>query len=74
MRILFIVVGFLFKITAIPFHMWASDVYKGSPTLLQHFFLLHLKYLFLPIWYAFLFTISMIQHGNNYSFFVALLL
>nr|YP_010881030.1 NADH dehydrogenase subunit 2 [Apopellia endiviifolia]WIA66163.1 NADH dehydrogenase subunit 2 [Apopellia endiviifolia]WIA66204.1 NADH dehydrogenase subunit 2 [Apopellia endiviifolia] len=32
MGILFIAVGFLFKITAVPFHMWAPDVYEGSPT------------------------------------------
>ncbi|KAI3861216.1 hypothetical protein MKX03_016638 [Papaver bracteatum] len=24
--------GFLFKITAVPFHMWAPDIYEGSPT------------------------------------------
>jgi NADH:ubiquinone oxidoreductase subunit 2 (subunit N) len=38
MGILFIAVGFLFKITAVPFHMWAPDVYKGSPTLVTAFF------------------------------------
>nr|YP_010274296.1 NADH dehydrogenase subunit 2 [Cuscuta japonica]UJP67921.1 NADH dehydrogenase subunit 2 [Cuscuta japonica] len=32
MGILFIAVGFLFKITAVPFHMWAPDIYEGSPT------------------------------------------
>nr|QQO99827.1 NADH dehydrogenase subunit 2 [Selaginella nipponica] len=36
--ILCIVVGFLFKITAVPFHMWAPDVYEGSPTLVTAFF------------------------------------
>ncbi|XP_044380275.1 NADH-ubiquinone oxidoreductase chain 2-like [Triticum aestivum] len=30
--ILFIAVGFLFKITAVPFQMWAPDIYEGSPT------------------------------------------
>ncbi|KAI3881116.1 hypothetical protein MKX03_010129 [Papaver bracteatum] len=24
--------GFLFKITAVPFHMWVPDIYEGSPT------------------------------------------
>ena len=28
--ILFLAVGFLFKLTAVPFHMWAPDVYEGS--------------------------------------------
>nr|BCT43321.1 NADH dehydrogenase subunit 2 [Musella lasiocarpa] len=32
MGILFIAVGFLFKITAVPLHMWAPDIYEGSPT------------------------------------------
>nr|AEA11188.1 NADH dehydrogenase subunit 2 [Selaginella moellendorffii]AEA29868.1 NADH dehydrogenase subunit 2 [Selaginella moellendorffii] len=36
--ILCIVVGFLFKITAVPFHMWAPDVYEGSLTLVTAFF------------------------------------
>nr|BCT43434.1 NADH dehydrogenase subunit 2 [Ensete glaucum] len=30
--ILFIASGFLFKITAVPLHMWAPDIYEGSPT------------------------------------------
>ena len=30
--IVFVLVGLAFKITAVPFHMWAPDVYDGSPT------------------------------------------
>ena len=29
--IVFIFIGILFKLTAVPFHMWAPDVYEGSP-------------------------------------------
>jgi len=29
--ILLLLVGLLFKITAVPFHMWAPDVYEGAP-------------------------------------------
>ncbi len=29
---LFLVVAFAFKIAAVPFHMWAPDVYEGAPT------------------------------------------
>lgn len=36
--IIFIAVGFLFKLTAAPFHMWAPDVYEGSPTAITAFF------------------------------------
>ena len=28
----------LFKATAAPFHMWAPDVYEGSPTIVSTFF------------------------------------
>jgi NADH-quinone oxidoreductase subunit N len=30
--ILFLVVGFLFKLGVVPFHMWSPDVYEGAPT------------------------------------------
>ena len=30
--IFFIVVGFAFKVSAVPFHFWAPDVYEGAPT------------------------------------------
>ena len=36
--IIFIAVAFLFKMTAVPFHMWAPDVYEGSPTYITAFF------------------------------------
>jgi len=32
MGILFIVVGFAFKVSAVPFHSWAPDTYEGAPT------------------------------------------
>ena len=35
---LFVAVGFLFKLTAAPFHMWAPDVYEGAPTVVTAFF------------------------------------
>jgi len=36
--IIFIAVAFLFKMTAVPFHGWAPDVYEGSPTYITAFF------------------------------------
>src|SRR5204863_2874169 len=30
--IFFIVVGFAFKVSAVPFHFWAPDTYEGAPT------------------------------------------
>ena len=32
--VLLIVVGMAFKVSAVPFHFWAPDVYEGSPTLI----------------------------------------
>jgi proton-translocating NADH-quinone oxidoreductase chain N len=36
----FLLVGFLFKITAVPFHMWSPDVYEGAPTPVTAFFII----------------------------------
>jgi NADH-quinone oxidoreductase subunit N len=30
--ILFVIVGFAFKVSAVPFHQWAPDTYEGAPT------------------------------------------
>ena len=30
--ILFVIVGFAFKVSAVPFHSWAPDTYEGAPT------------------------------------------
>lgn len=30
--IFFVIVGFAFKVAAVPFHFWAPDAYEGSPT------------------------------------------
>jgi NADH-quinone oxidoreductase subunit N len=32
LAILFVVIGFAFKVSAVPFHNWAPDTYEGSPT------------------------------------------
>jgi NADH-quinone oxidoreductase subunit N len=32
MSLFFIIAGFGFKISIVPFHMWAPDVYEGAPT------------------------------------------
>lgn len=32
MALLFVIVGFGFKVSAVPFHFWAPDVYEGAPT------------------------------------------
>jgi NADH-quinone oxidoreductase subunit N len=35
--ILLLIVGLAFKISAVPFHFWAPDVYEGSPTVVTAF-------------------------------------
>lgn len=35
--ILFLLSGFLFKVAAVPFHMWTPDVYEGAPTTVTAF-------------------------------------
>ena len=32
LAVFFVVVGFAFKISAVPFHFWAPDTYEGSPS------------------------------------------
>ena len=32
MAIMFMIVGFGFKVSAVPFHFWAPDTYEGAPT------------------------------------------
>ena len=66
---IFLIIGFLFKLTAAPFHMWAQDVYEGAPTAVTAFFSIVPKpalmvvflrllyqsfYDFLPEWQSFL--------------------
>lgn len=36
--LVFVLAGLAFKISAVPFHMWAPDVYEGSPTPVTGFF------------------------------------
>ncbi len=36
--IVFVIVGFAFKISAVPFHTWAPDTYEGAPTPITAFF------------------------------------
>ncbi|MFL4470853.1 NADH-quinone oxidoreductase subunit NuoN [Tateyamaria armeniaca] len=36
--LVFLMAGFAFKVSAVPFHMWTPDVYEGSPTPITAFF------------------------------------
>ena len=53
--IVFILVGLAFKISAGPFHMWAPDVYEGSPTSVTLFFALAPKIAAITVFIRFLY-------------------
>ena len=53
--IVFILVGLSFKISAVPFHMWAPDVYEGSPTSVTVFFAILPKIAALTVFIRFLY-------------------
>ncbi len=54
--IVFILVGLAFKISAVPFHMWAPDVYEGSPTTVTLFFTMIPKIAALTVFIRFLYV------------------
>ena len=54
--IIFILVGLSFKISAVPFHMWAPDVYEGSPTTITLFFSVVPKIAALTVFIRFLYV------------------
>ena len=54
--IVFILVGLAFKISAVPFHMWAPDVYEGSPTTVTLFFAIVPKIAALAVFIRFLYV------------------
>lgn len=51
----FIVMGFLFKLSAFPGHLWAVEVYEGSPMPVMAFFILPVK---IAVFVAFLRLLS----------------
>ncbi len=54
--VVFILVGLAFKISAVPFHMWAPDVYQGSPTSVTIFFAILPKIAALTVFIRFLYV------------------
>ena len=54
--IVFILVGLAFKISAVPFHMWAPDVYEGSPTSVTLFFAIVPKIAAITVFIRFLYV------------------
>ena len=72
--IVFIIVGLAFKISAVPFHMWAPDVYEGSPTSVTLFFAIVPKIAALTIFIRFLYVpfIALIDQWQTIIIFLSL--
>ena len=72
--IVFILVGLAFKISAVPFHMWAPDVYEGSPTSVTLFFAVVPKIAALTVFIRFLYVpfINMIDQWQIIIIFLSI--
>ncbi|MBC8304123.1 MAG: NADH-quinone oxidoreductase subunit NuoN [Pelagibacterales bacterium] len=72
--IVFILVGLAFKISAVPFHMWAPDVYEGSPTSITIFFAILPKIAALTVFIRFLYVpfINMIDQWQMIIIFLSI--
>jgi len=71
--IVFILVGLAFKISAVPFHMWAPDVYEGSPTAVTLFFAIVPKVAALTVFIRFLYIpfVNMIEQWQPILIFLS---
>ena len=72
--LVFILVGLAFKISAVPFHMWAPDVYEGSPTSVTLFFAVVPKVAALTVFIRFLYVpfLSLIDQWQSIIIFLSL--
>ena len=72
--IVFILVGLAFKISAVPFHMWAPDVYEGSPTSVTSFFAIVPKIAALTVFIRFLYVpfINLIDQWQTIIIFLSI--
>ena len=72
--LVFILVGLAFKISAVPFHMWAPDVYEGSPTTVTLFFAIVPKVAALTVFIRFLYVpfLNMIDQWQSIVIFLSI--
>jgi NADH-quinone oxidoreductase subunit N len=72
--IVFILVGLAFKVSAVPFHMWAPDVYEGSPTSVTTFLAIVPKVAALTVFIRFLYVpfINVIVQWQMIIIFISL--
>ncbi len=72
--LVFIIVGLAFKISAVPFHMWAPDVYQGSPTSVTLFFAALPKVAALTVFIRFLYIpfVNLIDNWQTIIVFISI--
>jgi len=72
--IVFVLVGLAFKVSAVPFHMWAPDVYEGSPTSVTSFFAIVPKIAALTVFIRFLYVpfLNLIHQWQMIIIFISL--
>ncbi len=72
--LVFIIVGLAFKISAVPFHMWAPDVYHGSPTSVTLFFAALPKVAALTVFIRFLYIpfVNLIDQWQTILVFISI--
>ncbi len=70
----FILVGLAFKISAVPFHMWAPDVYQGSPTSVTLFFAILPKIAALTVFIRFLYSpfVNLVDQWQSIIIFLSI--
>lgn len=69
--ILLILIGLSFKVSAVPFHFWAPDVYTGSPTMITAFMATVVKTAGFAAFYR-LFSTAFADAGEFWSVAVAM--
>jgi len=66
LSLLIIIVGFLFKLAIVPFHLWAPDIYSDSPIISTLLFSTLAKvvvgFLFLRLYFEFLLSVPIFWH------------
>tara|TARA_Y100001970_G_C14236751_1_gene862303 strand:+ start:769 stop:2187 length:1419 start_codon:yes stop_codon:yes gene_type:complete len=72
--VVFILVGLAFKISAVPFHMWAPDVYQGSPTSVTILFAILPKIAALTVFIRFLYVpfVNMSDQWQSIIIFISI--
>lgn len=72
LSLIFITLGFLFKLIIVPFHMWAPDVYEGAPTYITAFLSIIPKLAFLVLFIRFYIDVFFSLYFYWYNFIILL--